>query len=121
MVVEAYAPLARAMRMKHAQITKFSQKYDCTPAQLLIRWSLQKAFVPLPKSATESRIISNSKIEHFNIEEEDVKAMDGLDERLVTDWVSGFHNQACFNPFHTFQFPNTMTTKRSRAIKQTPA
>lgn len=37
-VVEAYAPLARAMRMKHPKIVDLSQKYGCTPAQLLIRY-----------------------------------------------------------------------------------
>lgn len=87
-VVEAYAPLARAMRMKHPKITGLSQKYGCTPGQLLIRWSLQKGFVPLPKSVTESRIVSNSQIDHFDIEDADMKVMDGLDEHLVTDWVS---------------------------------
>jgi len=85
-VVEAYAPLARALRMKHPKIIALSEKYGSTPAQLLVRWSLQKGYVPLPKSVTESRIVSNSQVDHFNIEEADMKVMDGLDEHLVTDW-----------------------------------
>lgn len=36
-VVEAYGPLARAMRMKHPTILSLSSKYGCTPAQLMIR------------------------------------------------------------------------------------
>jgi len=84
--IEAYAPLARALRFKHPKIVALSKKYNCTPAQLFIRWSLQKGYVPLPKSVTESRIVSNSQIEHFSIQDSDIKEMDGLDEHLVTDW-----------------------------------
>ena len=72
--------------MKHPTVTSLSSKYSCTPGQLLITWSLQHGFVPLPKSATKSRIISNGQIGGFEIEQEDMKTMDGLDEYLVTDW-----------------------------------
>ena len=85
-VVEAYAPLVRALRMKHPIITRLSKKYSCTPAQLMIRWSLQHGFVPLPKSVTKQRIIDNGDVGGFNIEKVDMQAMDGLDEYLVTDW-----------------------------------
>lgn len=40
-LVEAYAPLARALRMKHPTIISCSRKYRCMPAQLMIRWSMQ--------------------------------------------------------------------------------
>ncbi|KAL8919705.1 MAG: hypothetical protein Q9208_006658 [Pyrenodesmia sp. 3 TL-2023] len=85
-VVEAYAPLARALRMKHPVISSLSNKYSCTPAQLLIRWSLQHGFVPLPKSVTKSRIAENGDVSGFEIDAADMKQMDGLDEYLVTDW-----------------------------------
>lgn len=83
-VVEAYAPLARAYRMNHPTIVSLSKKYGCTPAQLLVRWSLQHGYVPLPKSATKERIISNGQVDGFEIDEADMKTMDGLDEYLVT-------------------------------------
>jgi len=35
-VVEAYAPLARALRMKHPVILELSKKYSCTPGQLMV-------------------------------------------------------------------------------------
>lgn len=85
-IVEAYAPLARALRMKHPVIKELSQKYGCTPAQLMVRWSVQHGFVPLPKSVTPERIEANGKIDGFEIEKSDVEKMDGLDEYLVTDW-----------------------------------
>jgi len=85
-IVEAYAPLARALRMKHPTIVSLSRKYSCTPAQLLVRWSLQHGYVPLPKSVTQKRIVENAEVGGFEIEGEDMEVMDGLDEYLVTDW-----------------------------------
>ncbi|KAF3047262.1 hypothetical protein E8E11_002835 [Didymella keratinophila] len=105
-VVEAYAPLVRALKMKHPKIASLSKKYSCTPVftvyisstavsrspdfrlivdgQLLVRWSLQHGYVPLPKSVKKERIVENSQVGGFEIEESDMKTMDGLDEYLVT-------------------------------------
>jgi diketogulonate reductase-like aldo/keto reductase len=83
-VVEAYAPLVRALRMKHPTIVSLSQKYACTPGQLLVRWSLQHGYVPLPKSVKQTRIVENSEIGGFEIEDGDMAKMDQLDEYLVT-------------------------------------
>lgn len=85
-VVEAYAPLVRALRMTHPTIVSLAKKYSCTPGQLLIRWSLQHGYVPLPKSVKKKRIIENAEIGGFHIDDVDMKTMDGLDEYLVTDW-----------------------------------
>ena len=85
-VIEAYAPLARALRFKHPTVKKLSGKYGCTPAQLFVRWSLQHGYVPLPKSSKEERIASNADVEELEISKEDMEVLDGLDERLITDW-----------------------------------
>lgn len=84
--MEAYAPLVRAMRMRHPVVTELSKKYGATPAQVLVRWSLQKGYVPLPKSTKKERIEENADVTKFVIEEEDVSRLDGCDEYLVTDW-----------------------------------
>jgi hypothetical protein len=83
-VVEAYAPLVRALRMKHPKIVALSAKYACTPGQLLVRWSLQHGYVPLPKSVKKARIAENAEIGGFAIEDGDMAQMDALDEYLVT-------------------------------------
>ena len=72
--------------MTHPTIRSLSTKYSCTPAQLMIRWSLQHGFVPLPKSVTQARITENADVDNFNIDAADMETMDGLDEYLVTDW-----------------------------------
>ncbi|TKA27229.1 hypothetical protein B0A50_04566 [Salinomyces thailandicus] len=85
-LIEAYAPLARALRMNHPTITSLARKYTCTPGQLLVRWSCQHGYVPLPKSVRKERIVENGQIEGFEISAEDMQVMNGLDEYLVTDW-----------------------------------
>ena len=57
-----------------------SQKYGRDPAQILLRWSLQKGFVPLPKSSTPSRIKSNADLYDFTLAPEDIAALDALDK-----------------------------------------
>lgn len=85
-VVEAYAPLARAMRMSHPKIVELAKKYACTPAQLFVRWGLQRGMVTLPKSSKKERLVENVDVNGFEIAEADMSALDGLDENLVTDW-----------------------------------
>ncbi|GKT47600.1 putative oxidoreductase [Colletotrichum spaethianum] len=84
--IEAYAPLARGMRMKHPKILELSKKYGCTPAQLFVRWSLDHNMITLPKSVRQDRLIENANVSNFEISKEDLDAMDALDEHLVTDW-----------------------------------
>lgn len=72
--------------MRHPVVKELAGKYGCSPAQLLVRWSLQKGYVPLPKSARKERIVENGDIGGFEIEEADVRKLDGCDEGLVTDW-----------------------------------
>ena len=66
--------------MTHPAITSLAEKYSCTPAQLLVRWSLQHGYVPLPKSVNKERIKANVEVGRFEIEKEDMNRMDGLDE-----------------------------------------
>lgn len=85
-VVEAYAPLARALRARHPKVVELSKKYSCTWAQLFVRWSLQHGYVPLPKSVDKERIYKNGHVEDIEIDEADMRALNKLDEYLVTDW-----------------------------------
>ncbi|RYP07108.1 hypothetical protein DL764_002740 [Monosporascus ibericus] len=85
-VVEAYAPLARAMRMRNPTVVALSKQYSCTPAQLLVRWSLQHGLVPLPKSVRRERLLENADVGSFEISDKDMARLDALDEVLVTDW-----------------------------------
>lgn len=70
--------------MKHPTIVELAKKYGCTSGQLLVRWSLQHGFVPLPKSVRAERIKENADISGFEISGDEMKKMDSLDEYLVT-------------------------------------
>ncbi|KAF9050003.1 NADP-dependent oxidoreductase domain-containing protein [Panaeolus papilionaceus] len=77
-VIQAYCPILRG-QMDHEAITRVAQKHNREPAQVLIRWSLQRGFVPLPKSATPSRILSNTKLYDFQLGSEDMETLNSLD------------------------------------------
>jgi diketogulonate reductase-like aldo/keto reductase len=75
-VIEAYSPLVRGQRMNDALLKPLMKKHGKTAAQILLRWSLQKGFVPLPKSVTKERIEENVKVFDFSLDEEDMKSLD---------------------------------------------
>ncbi|KAM5541847.1 hypothetical protein V8D89_004576 [Ganoderma adspersum] len=76
--IEAYAPLMRAQWDVPA-ILEAAKKHDKSPAQVLVRWSLQRGFAPLPKSADPVRVVSNAAVYDFELSAEDVAAIDALD------------------------------------------
>ena len=57
-----------------------AKKYDRTTAQILVRYSLQKGWVSLPKSENPSRIAANADVYGFEISKEDMATLDGLDQ-----------------------------------------
>ena len=75
-VVEAYCPIVRGKRMDDPVLLPLVKKHGKTGAQILIRWSLQKGFVPLPKSETPSRIVENAGVYDFELDAEDMKALE---------------------------------------------
>ncbi|KAI0342931.1 aldo-keto reductase [Trametopsis cervina] len=84
--LEAWGPLVRGLRFRHPSIVRLAQKYNKTAAQVLLRYSVQKGYIPIPKSASKERIIANTQIYDFELSEEEVDHLDSLDEALVTDW-----------------------------------
>ncbi|KAH3932493.1 hypothetical protein HBI56_040930 [Parastagonospora nodorum] len=79
-VVEAYCPLVRNEKADDKTLASIAKKHNVGPNQVLVRWSLQKGFVPLPKSDTPSRIVSNADVYSFELDEEDMKKLDALDQ-----------------------------------------
>jgi methylglyoxal/glyoxal reductase len=73
--LEAYSPLTRGKRLNHPVIVEVAKKYSKTPAQILIRWSLQHDIVVIPKSIHEHRILENCQVFDFQIESKDMKLL----------------------------------------------
>ncbi|TFK79654.1 Aldo/keto reductase [Polyporus arcularius HHB13444] len=76
-VIEAYCPLIRGKW--NDTIINVGKKYNKDPAQTLVRWSIQRGFVSLPKSSKPERVASNADIYDFELSAEDVAALDALD------------------------------------------
>ena len=55
-IIEAYSPLAHAKRLDEPKLGAISEELGKTPAQVLIRWSIQRGMVVLPKSVNKSRL-----------------------------------------------------------------
>ena len=82
----AYSPLARALRLEHPVIAKVAEAHGVSPAQVMVRWSMQHGYVPLPKSVKAERIAQNADIFKFELTQADMAELDTLDERLFTEW-----------------------------------
>lgn len=78
-MVQAFSPLVRAEKLDDPTLKTVSERYGKTPAQVLIRYSLQKGWVPLPKSAKEARIKENADVYDFEISTGDMGLLDSLD------------------------------------------
>ena len=62
-------------------LASIGQKYDKNPAQITLRWCLQKGVVAIPKSAHLDRISSNARIFDFSLSPEEMAAIDRLDRQ----------------------------------------
>lgn len=85
-VLEAYSPLTRGRRLDDPRLVEMARKYGRTPAQLLIRWVLQKGMVAIPKSVHEERMRENASVFDFEISSDDESEMDSFNEGLHTTW-----------------------------------
>lgn len=79
-VIEAYCPLVRNLKAHDQTLVDLSKKHDKSTAQILIRYSLQKGWVSLPKSDNPGRIQANADVYGFELSDEDMKTLDSLDQ-----------------------------------------
>jgi len=77
--VESWSPLGRAADLEHPVITRIAERLGATPAQVIIRWHLDRGFVVIPKSKTPERIESNFAALEMKLSAEDRAAIDALD------------------------------------------
>jgi alcohol dehydrogenase (NADP+) len=90
-LVTAYAPLGSgdrpaAMKSKNeglldnAAIMEMAEKQGCTPAQVLIRWAMERGTLVIPKSVNPKRLVENLESSHIRLSREDIGAMDALNK-----------------------------------------
>ena len=71
MILEAYSPLGTGGIFSNAFMRELAQKYNRSIAQICIRWSLQRGYLPLPKSVTAERIAENTRVFDFALSDDD--------------------------------------------------
>ncbi|MDT5140825.1 MAG: 2,5-diketo-D-gluconate reductase [Mycobacterium sp.] len=79
-VTEAYSPLAVGRLVDNPTVTSIAGEYGRTPAQVLIRWSLQLGNVVIPRSAKPERIATNFDVLDFELAAEHMEALNGLND-----------------------------------------
>lgn len=82
-VMQGYSPLTHGRRLGHPVLRRIGDRYGKTPAQVLIRWSLQKGIPAIPKSVHRSRIIENAQVFDFELEADDLARLYSLNEAVV--------------------------------------
>jgi len=84
---EAWSPIAQGKVLDDPTIRRIAESYSVTPAQVTLRWHLQRGDIVFPKSVTPERILENRDVFDFTLDEVDMAAIDGLnrDERTGPD------------------------------------
>jgi diketogulonate reductase-like aldo/keto reductase len=83
--VQAYSPLGTGRYLRDQHVAEIAQRLGRTPAQVLIRWSLQHGLIVLPKSTHRERIQQNAEVFDVDLSDDDMAALDRLDRTHGTD------------------------------------
>eukprot|EP00927_Polykrikos_kofoidii_P026463 TRINITY_DN23543_c0_g1_i1.p1 TRINITY_DN23543_c0_g1~~TRINITY_DN23543_c0_g1_i1.p1 ORF type:complete len:494 (-),score=85.81 TRINITY_DN23543_c0_g1_i1:376-1689(-) len=84
--VIGYSPLTRGQRLRHPRVVEIAQRRGRSPAQVLLRWSVQRNVTPIPKTTRRERLLENLQALHFELEPKDLEELDSLEEGLHTCW-----------------------------------
>jgi 2,5-diketo-D-gluconate reductase A len=83
--VEAWSPLARGRELlQDPEILEIAKQHERTPAQVVLRWHIQKDHIVFPKSVTAGRIRENIDIFGFELTDEDVERISALNRNRRT-------------------------------------
>lgn len=77
-VLMAYSPLTRGERLEDSTLGEIARRHHRTPAQVLLRWSLQKGAVPIPKANRMDHCRENLDVFQFELDASDMERLDAL-------------------------------------------
>jgi diketogulonate reductase-like aldo/keto reductase len=77
--LESYSPLEQGRALDDPTVVAVARRVDRTPAQVLLRWGVQKNTVVIPKSSRRERIVENAQIFDFELGDDDMQTLDALD------------------------------------------
>jgi 2,5-diketo-D-gluconate reductase A len=79
-VIEAWAPIARGTVVDDPEVTRIARAVDRTPAQVVLRWHIQRGDVVFPKSVTPHRIRENYRLFDFDLGDAEMAALSALNK-----------------------------------------
>lgn len=77
-LVQAWSPMGRARVLNDELIIELAEKYNATPAQICIKFCVQKNIMPLPKSSSLERMLENLESLKINLSQEDFMKIDTM-------------------------------------------
>ena len=77
-----YCPLARGRRFDDPELSRISRETGKSPAQVMIRWALERGQTVIPKSSRPLRIEKNAEVFDFSLNEGQMRTLNGLDQGL---------------------------------------
>jgi len=83
--VEAYSPLGTGRHLANETVKRLAARVGRTPAQVLLRWCVQRNLIVIPKSTHRNRIEENSRVFDFMLSAADMAELDALDDTGGTD------------------------------------
>jgi len=78
--VEAYSPLGQGADIEHPTVIGLAETYSRTPAQVVLRWHLQRGHIAIPKSNSAERIKSNFDVFSFSLSEDEMDSITSMEE-----------------------------------------
>ncbi|RLN97766.1 hypothetical protein BBJ28_00016130 [Nothophytophthora sp. Chile5] len=85
-LLEAYSPLAKAIKLTDPTLVEIAKEVGATPAQVLVAFSLASGFITLPKSVHAERQQANLDAAKISLTAAQVAKLAALDEYLTTGW-----------------------------------
>jgi len=80
--VQAWAPLYRGKVFDDSTIQEIANKYNATPAQVILRYEIQKGIAVIPKSTHKERIAENFDVFKFKLGDEDIAKLEAMDTNI---------------------------------------
>ncbi|WP_169082903.1 aldo/keto reductase [Paenibacillus sp. PL91] len=80
--LEAWSPLMQGQLLDNPLLIEIAASYNKSVAQIILRWDLQNGVITIPKSTKEARIIANAEVFDFELSQEDMDRISGLNENL---------------------------------------
>lgn len=79
-IIQAYSPLTRHTMLDDARLGSIARAYGKSPAQIVLRWNLERATVPLPKASKPEHQRENIEVFDFELSERDVETINALNK-----------------------------------------